>query len=240
MSQWLVQLQGDPFDLEEFPRWFPKGNVHAITRNNETFLTGNAFNKFEKAADVRDSAAQILDEFSSVISLLWPSLKRPTIGHLIHENGDGEGKVHYVLVAESATIRSKFSAAKISINGVPQFDLDGPTQAEQLLEAARQDRCLQLVLAIWADPIRTWPRLYRLLEELEAFLESRVDVSGLTTKTERDRFTHSANSAEIAGKDARHRGGKFVPPKNPMGLNEATTFIGQLIVAVLKQAKTNR
>jgi hypothetical protein len=239
MTRWLVQLKGEPFDLEEFPRWFPKGDVYALTLDGETFLTGSAFDNFTNPTDVRDSAIQILDEFSSVISLLWPSFKRPTIGDLTHEDDNGERRTHRVLVVESGTIRIKGGVVTISVNGVPLSDPEAPTQAEELLEAARQDRRLQLVLAIWADPIRTWPRLYRLLEELEAFLGRTVDVVCLCTKMERDRFTRSANSAEIAGKDARHRGGKFEPPKNPMGLDEATSFIGQLIVSVLARAKAS-
>lgn len=240
MARWLVKLEGDLFDLEEYPRWFPRGDVYAVTLDGETFLTGSAFQKFGDAVQVRDAAVQVLDEFSSVISLLWSSLRRPTIsGRIMYEDDNGDRKLHHILVAETGTFRIKGGMVSVSVNGLPA-QAEVPTQAEQLLEASRQDRRLQLVVAIWADPIRTWPRLYRLLEELEAFLAKRVDVAGLCTKSERDRFTHSANSAEIAGKDARHRDGKYDPPKQPMTLDDATAFIRGLITAVLRQASANR
>ena len=134
---------------------------------------------------------------------------------------------HFVSVASA---RSKTGAVVVSGSTLQQTL---PTHAQQLLEASRTDRRLQLVVSIWADPIRTWPRLYRLLEELEAYLKLDVDVAGLCTKNERVRFNRSANCAEIAGKDARHMAGKFNPPSNPMNLSEATSFIGNLVKETL-------
>jgi hypothetical protein len=31
IPRWLVKLDGDPFDLEEYPVCFPKGEVQAVT-----------------------------------------------------------------------------------------------------------------------------------------------------------------------------------------------------------------
>lgn len=238
MSRWLIKLDGDHFDLEEYPRWFPKGEVHAVTVGAETFLTGSAFDKFDSAVQVREAALQVLDEFSSVISLLWSSLKRPAInGSIIYEDENGKRNVHHVLTVEGCTVRSKCGTVSVFVNGVEQ--VAPRTQAEQLLEASRHDAHLQLVVSIWADPIRTWPRLYRLLEELESSLGRSVDSAGLCTKSDRGRFTHSANCAEIAGKDARHGGGRFDLPKVPMTLSEATSFVRELVVAVLRQVSTS-
>lgn len=233
MARWLVKLEGDSFDLEEYIRWFPCGDVHALALNGETFLTGAAFNDLDSAQQIREAAIQVLDEFSAVIALLWPSLKRPSIGILTHEDDSGNRKSHHIIAADSITVRSKVGAVVISAGDPRESAADSPTHAQQLLEASRTDRRLKLVLSIWADPVRTWPRLYRLLEELEAFLGVRVDVRGLCTKNERERFARSANSAEIAGKDARHRDGRYDRPRNPMTLEQATGFVGQLIIAVL-------
>lgn len=234
MARWLVKLEGDPFDLEEYIRWFPSGDAYALALNNETFLTGRVFNDFNSAQQVREVAIQVLDDFSSVIALLWTGLKRASIGSLILEDESDGSRTHFVFIAESVTARSKVGAVLLSVSSSGESVADSRTQAQQLLEASRTDRRLKLVLSIWADPIRSWPRLYRLLEELEAFLGERLDVRGLCTKSERERFTHSANSAEIAGKDARHRDGKYDQPKNPMALEQATNFIGHLIIAVLR------
>ena len=42
MGRWLVQLSGERMDLEEFPIWFPNGEVFAIEENKEFFLVGPA------------------------------------------------------------------------------------------------------------------------------------------------------------------------------------------------------
>jgi len=235
MSRWLVKLEGDRFDLEEYPYWFPQGDAYAITLDEDVYITGTAFDKFTSAAQVKDSAVQILDEFSSVISMLSPGIRRPKIDHIVYEEENGTRQVHHILSVEPMVMRSKLRAT-LSLGEGGLDSCRGPTQAEQLLSASRQDRRLQLIVSIWADPVRTWPRLYRLLEELEAFLGTPVDTASFCTEAERGRFTRSANSAEIAGKDSRHRGGKFTPPKNPMSLNEAVAFIRALIIKALRQA----
>lgn len=49
------------------------------------------------------------------------------------------------------------------------------------------------------------------------------------------RFTRSAQVPEAAGKDARHRMGRYDPPENPMTLQEAAEFIGMQIEATLRR-----
>jgi hypothetical protein len=43
MARWLVQLEGETTDLEEFPYWFPVGDAHAIEEDGGTYITGSAF-----------------------------------------------------------------------------------------------------------------------------------------------------------------------------------------------------
>lgn len=86
----------------------------------------------------------------------------------------------------------------------------------------------------WADPVRTWPRLYRFVEELEEHLGGHVDKFKFCSYTKRGRFRLSANSAEVAGKDARHGTGIKPAPAKPMSLDEAVTFVRKLIEDTLR------
>ena len=45
MSRWFVRLDGEIFDLEEFPKSFPESEVYATAEGAEVFLTGAALNK---------------------------------------------------------------------------------------------------------------------------------------------------------------------------------------------------
>jgi hypothetical protein len=76
--------------------------------------------------------------------------------------------------------------------------------------------------------------LHRIIEEVEEHLGKNVDVGGLWSTNNRKRFTRTANTAEVSGPDARHASGKFDAPDDPMSLSEATEFVRQIILSVLR------
>lgn len=224
-KRWLIALEGDSTDLEEFPYWFPSGGVYAVAEGRSVFLTGPSFLPLCKPEDVRDLAAQVLDEFSAVISLLWPSLQAPRLGTVFSEAEDGSRHGTQFGMVGTAISRTKLRG---TFSGT-----SGPTQAQGLLAASRGASHLSTALLLWADPVRTWPRLYRLLEELKEHLGQPVSKAGLCSANELARFTQSANSADIAGKDARHASGMFEPPSRPMNLEQATSFARDMLTKVL-------
>jgi hypothetical protein len=233
MARWLVQLEGDQFDLEEFPNWFPDGDVYAVEENGSVYLVGPAFEGLLEASQVYEIALQAVDEFSAIITLLWSSLQRPKVGGVFRENNDGRRQA-FVFLSGSVTGRSK-ARATLAVDGIKEA-LQRPTRAQILLSGSRMDDHLRVAVSLWGDPLRTWPRLYRVLEEIERYLGQQVQKAGFCSDNQRERFTRSANAAEIAGKDARHARGKFAPPKDAMDLKEATAFIGRLLQATLARA----
>jgi hypothetical protein len=238
MTRWLVQLEGNPCDLEEFPYWFPDGDVHAIEENGSVYLVGPAFEALSEASQVREAALQTVDEFSAIITLLGSSLQRPKMGRVFREDESGKRQA-FIFLGASITGRSKTGRATITVGGVEQAR-HSPTQAQILFSGSRMDTHLRVAISLWADPLRTWPRLYRVLEEIEQYLGQPVQQASFCSDNQRKRFTRSANAAEISGKDARHALGKFEPPKDPMDLAEATVFIGRLLQAALAHAAVGR
>jgi hypothetical protein len=93
---------------------------------------------------------------------------------------------------------------------------------------------LEQALSMWTDPMRSWPRLYCVLEEIEQHLGKHVDATGLCPTNQRERFRRTANAAEVSGPDARHATGRFIAPDNPMSLQEATEFVRQMLLGVLR------
>ncbi len=230
MARWLVQLSGDRMDLEEFPRWFPDGEVFAIEENGTFYLMGDAFETLPNAEAVLGEAVRALDRFTAVISLLWPSLRKPTASHVIRETDEGNRGV-YVFLSDGISARAKAGAV---LSGGAPHPPPRPTQAQEMLRRAIRSPHLEVALSLWADRMRSWPRLYRILEEIERHLSKTVDVAGLCSATQRARFTRTANTAEVSGADARHATGRFVPPANPMSLSEAAEFVGQMLLSVLR------
>jgi hypothetical protein len=129
-------------------------------------------------------------------------------------------------------MRSKVNAVLASVSAPQQKPQR--TQAQELLRRATGSPHLEMALSLWADQMRSWPRLYRILEEIEQHLGRHIDAAGLCPANQRERFTRTANTAEVSGPDARHATGKFVAPGNPMSLREANEFIGHMLLNVLR------
>lgn len=231
MPRWLVQLSGDRVDLEEFPRWFPDGDVSVIEENGAFFLVGPAFDVIPNAEAVLHEAVRTLDRFTAAISLITPGLRKPAASSVIREADEGTRDVT-VFVSAGVSARAKVGAVLVS-GDAPQRPPQR-TQAQELLTQATGSPHLEQALSLWSDPTRSWPRLYCVLEEMEQHLGKHVDAAGLCSPNQRERFTRTANTAEVSGSDARHATGKFVAPGNPMSLLEATEFVRQMLLVVLR------
>src|SRR5436190_166519 len=156
----MIQLEGERLDLEVMPTCFPNGDIFAVQEDGATFITGPAFDALPNAEAVLNCANQALNEFAAVASLLWNGFRKPTIRSVFRTEPGGKRNT-FVFVSGIASIRFKpnaaLSGAAISVS----------TQAQELLAAGRKSARLRDALMIWANPVRTWPRLYRVLEEIE-------------------------------------------------------------------------
>jgi hypothetical protein len=160
---WLVPLQGDPVDLEEFPQRFPSGPVHAIVETDgRTYLTGPAFDQYSDAGDVRNRAMAALEEMAGIISLMWPAFRKPKLGSAVYQR-DGKGSQSATVFVEGAEMRMKGYAPTVVVGGVPQQST-GPNDAQQMLTKA--EGCPHLVAAVnlWAMAGRGWAQLYRITD----------------------------------------------------------------------------
>ena len=161
MARWLVKLEGERFDVEEFPYWFPDGDVYAVEIEGEAYLVGPLFERLSDSTEVHDAALQALDEFFAIVSLLDPTIARPRLGAVAHEHDDGH-REWSASICGSATLRAKVRG-RISVSD----EADGaqrPTQAQTLLSGLGVYAHLDTAVSLWADPTRTWPRLYRIME----------------------------------------------------------------------------
>jgi hypothetical protein len=223
---WLIRLQGERFDTEELPRWFPSGDVFAFEEDGAVYLSGAFFEKHNQAVEVLRAARETLGELSAVIKLVTPNHRTPDVDTtVLRSTVDGVRVKHHIFEVEPGHFRMKGGAALT----LPGSQADELTQAQRLHRAAKSSPHLMEALRLWSDPESSWPRLYRALEELETELGSRVDQAGLCHAKERERFTRTANTAEVAGQDARHGSGRFKAPPSPMSLAEAREFIRSVI-----------
>jgi len=231
MARWLVQLSGDRIDAEEYPKAFPDGDLFAVEEKGVVYLTGPALESFPDASAVQQECERRLQLFTAAILLRWPQLKKPTIGHVIHEDDNGRRDLTVSIGVGRAEMRSKASAVFVSDNGgaPPEF-----TAEQQLLRKIKGNPNLETAFTLLADGNHSWPRLYRMLEEVEQHLGTQVDKAGVCRQSERTRFTRTANTAEVSGADSRHSQGKFTPPDKPMTPKEGAEFVRGILQKVPK------
>jgi hypothetical protein len=224
MARWLVQLEGERLDLEEFQPKFPDGELYAIENEKGVYLTGPEFERLKGAEDVRNHAFVAVDEMSAVISLLWPAFHKPSVGNVYRESDEGGLSTYMTPVA--GELRIKEAADSMHAEGATATprkaavagsesppEQPPPTDAQHLLRASRATSHLRTAVLLWAVPNAAWWLLYRIVEDIETHLNelglgASVSKAGYCSEKERVRFRRSANSAEVSGL------GAGTPPAN--------------------------
>ena len=222
-ESWLVELIGSERDLIDFTRWFPDEPAKVQKDGESFFLSGDLFRGLKEHADVRSAAENEIKLMSAAVKLNCGGLTlRPELGAIYRI--DSVGARHAYAHGCNLVVKT---GIEIRVFDDPN---QRPTAMQKCVQASRRNKSLNMAMILWADNNRTWPRLYRILEEVEhAFNGQKLHKIGLLSKTEYDRFKHSANCHEIAGVDSRHGPNGHQPPKHPMTIYEAESFISNLL-----------
>lgn len=225
---WFTEVIGDPFYVDDLPHFFPSGASFAYNEDDRTWLKSNRFLVDMTAAQVHAEAERLLDEMAGALCVFLGHYVRPKVGtvYLLHLDGRKTG--HHILKADGAVARTK---ARAKLDGST-----GPTLPQQFVEAALRSAHLQTASLIWTDQVRTWPRLYRVMEEIQQHFGMPPYRAELCGRAEYKIFERTANSAEVAGLDARHALGKFEPPTMPMTLAGAEAFVGKVLERAFRHA----
>jgi len=73
----------------------------------------------------------------------------------------------------------------------------------------------------------SWDTLYKIFEVIEGDVGRLILDLKWMSKTQKRRFTQTAQSPQVIGDEARHGRQKEQPPKKPMPLQEAIDMITQ-------------
>jgi hypothetical protein len=224
MARWYLSLKGEALDLEEFPYWFPDGDIFCVKEGDNYLLTGAALADIACLEEARRIGDNLFERACASIALLWNAFKPPEIERYVEELPSGVRRNHHVLACVTGEVRSR-GRAIIRIGGVRL-----QTAAQSIDQIVAKRHHLREALMIWSSGKQTWPRLYRIFEEIEADLGGRqAHLAELCSSTQRTRFTRSANSAQVSGRDSRHSMGKHPPPADPMTWDEAYQFVWKLL-----------
>lgn len=221
MPRYLVQLTAPLAELAELREWFQSGDVRLIEKDGSTFLTGPALEAIDNPFEAQRIAGDAVADFATIAEVCMGHLNSPEIAGYFVE--DASGRVRQEFFVQPANILQFGRVKQRQPNPV------GTTFQERLLQAAHASLHLRTATRLWARPKRSWPRLYRIFEELENHMRGPLPRFSICSESDRTQFKRSANNADVAGDDSRHSHGANPPPPIPMSHSSAEAFVGSCL-----------
>jgi hypothetical protein len=230
MPQWIFEVLTSEPELEELRQWFTTGPAYLMLEGTRTFLTGPRFAAVEDGLQAHQLARNTIADMATIAEICMGQMNLPMITGAFEVRGDGTRRPHYF-----GELPNMIRFPRVAHDPISSGD---QTYPERLIKATRASIHLTVAARLWSrardgKPIRSWPRLYRIMEELEKHLGTKLHEATICTEVDRLRFTRSANTAEVSGEDSRHCIGNYRPPKDPMSHAEAEFFIGACLRDVI-------
>lgn len=224
--EWIIQLSGDSSDLEELSKVFTTPDL-CIQKDGENFLLKSENFRFcASSDDVKKIASELLHHLTAGIKLSLDARKKLDIDGILQIDDDGK-RHFFVDVSETMHMRCSVSGEIIHADGTREtFHQADPIPG--WIKIAHKDAKVAKAFNFVVADFNSWYNLYKILEVLE---EDRFKpiMRGGHYKKMADNFTHTADCYKTTGIDARHAKEIQTPPKKPMSLSEAKSFIKMLL-----------
>lgn len=233
MIEWWIEIEGNPSDIEMLGTELRTNDLKIIKYDDKNYLWYSGFNSITAAESIHAQAIELINVINGAAKLSYPSI------HIIKQTGsikniertpDGEvkgGGVHIFL--PPAKTRSFFTAT------VRIGDKVLPTALDKWTALSNGDDKVKKVLLLFGNEDHNWDNLYKIFEIVESDVGGKMISNGWITKTQKDRFTNTANSSAALGVEARHGNNRYAPPKKPMMKGEAIDLISNLVKRWLRQ-----
>jgi|LakMenE01Jun11ns_1017448.scaffolds.fasta_scaffold9956789_8 hypothetical protein len=238
---WMAELDGHPEDLICLQRWFGEDSITAIREKEQFFLAESHFLGCNTADEVFHRAEARL-ELMAAAGRLESASKALDVKVKSTVYVDHAGVFHHHVflkggVSVGAAIRCLHSCS--------------PSLPQRALTVAECDPHMDMALRLWGENSRSWPRLYRIMEEIVCSFESGrkrymsevLSSNGLIESTDDIlRFRYSACEPDVAGRDSRHAKGRYEMSKelqrlgNPtMTHREAVMLVGSVLSQAIRR-----
>jgi hypothetical protein len=235
MAEWLVEVQGDPAELEELADQFESPRLNVRKEGESYYLRSpENFDSLSDASDVRARASELLFLLSGVANLYAGAGETVTPGVVIWEHDDGTRDQFIEMKTATVRIRSK-----VRLWGTKATD---PTVGESWLTVAQQDDNVLDALRFFQEDATWWSlrKAYEVIERDEFGQQSKVAKVLSTPEDDIKRFKEWTHYYVHGGRRERPDSDKF----SPISLAEADSFLRDLLKKWLRwkleQQKTNR
>ena len=235
--RWSVCLDGDDADLTELARLMNAPELNVVELDGSFSLESTGFEHLDEPRQVLDAAQPLLGVISGIARLRTPLL-RPLTASAVTDHRGSTPITHKFVFPGTARLRIRAFAPTVVIGGAAvQYERPHSLGVELVLD----DQQVTLALALFGQE-PTWVSLYQVLDVLlESVAGNRaLHRKGWAAAVEINRFTGTANNYRALGPAARHARREWLPPGEPMTLDEAEALIGRLLLGWLAEKRQIR
>jgi hypothetical protein len=230
LTQWMVELGGDTFDLRELLRLNSLPDLIVVEENDRFYLKAAEFNSYSDASEVLNRGNEIIRIINGIAQIEIQNWENVDVIGVARDETSGTRKQFVFPLSFRGRSRMSMNATVIKADGATD---KSPQKAtfESFFELSRADTKVKKALRIYGSREHTWSNLYIILEIIESDVggNSVIVNNGWSSKSKIETFKRTANSVAGAGDEARHGKENTVPPSPPMLLSEAESMIGVLL-----------
>jgi hypothetical protein len=230
--EWIVELSGDPSDLDELSKVFTTPELCIKKEGDKFLLRTTNFESCASSVEIKKIASEILHDLTAGIKLSLDARKKLDIEGIVQIGDDGL-RHHFIDLSATAVTRCSASGRLTLSDGtIEEFHQADPIP--KWIKIAHKDTKVVKAFNFVVADFNSWYTLYKILEVLKEDHFKPI-MRGGRYKKMADNFTHTANCYKTTGIDARHATEIQTPPKNPMSLSEAKSFIKMLLHEWLRE-----
>jgi len=218
--EWVVQIEGGRFVLEELCRSLNSPELLVFKEGKEFFLKCDDFNKAEEAKDVLEIGRKLVPILSGATRL---ELGHPLrFGNVFRINDDGT-------LQEFGFFQGQCMFPKIAMrgaaNGAQVSNI--ADNVEIWVKSAQKDEKIREALTLFGSIDLNWVILYKIFEIIEADIQTEIHQKGWGTKGAVHSFTQTAQPHRHSKHSERLK--KWKSHDKPMRFDEAKAFIQTIL-----------
>jgi len=219
---WKIWLLGDEADLEDLCKSFCSSEISILKEDDRYYMKGSLFDSIQEIDELETKAIEVIALLDGAARLGLNRRKPLGISHYSRNSAGGSEQELFVILQDTITIRDSVSI-KITHNDGTEEEIHPGDSCLRWMLLSLQNEVIAKVLTLISLDDNSWVGLYRIFEVINADMD--IVKSGWATKKSIERFKHTANHPEAAGKESRHGHSKAAPPQHPMSISEARQLI---------------
>jgi hypothetical protein len=192
-EKWLLRLKGRESQLQELSKLGSQPDWRVAELEGSHYLTSRQFDSLEDPREVRDLARDLLGRIAGAARIVDPHFEPIEVAG-IERVEKGRPPTQFILF-EPVVIELRIPPARIVMsNGAP---LPRLAPVADMVAIAKQDERVATALHFWGVRRHNWQSLYKVYENIEADVGSRIWKEGWASHTDVRRFQGAEKGGSI-------------------------------------------